>query len=328
MKTCKVSDLFHVKYGRNLELNALEIDFNGINFVSRTEKNNGVSAKVKPVPGIEPIPGNTLSVACGGSVMETFLQSSPYYSGRDLYYLTPKIKMSHEILLYYAMCLRGNKYKFSYGRQANVSLPDLLIPDIHSIPDYVTSASIKTYGEELLKTVSFENAAIRYKQKYALIELHQLFSDISGVASSNIIRSTEQLSNNWIPYIRPSYRQETSIDAFVNKSLVPPEKIFPAGTIYVSTDGQGSHTYSYVSTFTFVPNSNVTVLIPKREMCIQEKLYYAQCITQNRYKYSYGRKPKGDRLRELLVPNHPPEYVMNYNMDQVVASFSKVLNEV
>ena len=46
MKLIRVSDLFEVKYGSNLELNKLERDPAGINFVSRTERNNGVSAKV------------------------------------------------------------------------------------------------------------------------------------------------------------------------------------------------------------------------------------------------------------------------------------------
>ena len=43
----KVKDLFDIKYGVNLELNKCELDSNGINFVSRTFSNNGVSAKVK-----------------------------------------------------------------------------------------------------------------------------------------------------------------------------------------------------------------------------------------------------------------------------------------
>lgn len=328
MKTCKVSKLFKVEYGLNMELNALELDVNGINFVSRTAKNNGVSAKVKPVLGIKPIPGGTLSVACGGSVMETFLQLSPYYSGRDLYYLTPKVSMKNEELLYYAMCLRGNKYKFSYGRQANVSLPDLLIPDIDSIPAYVTATSLKTYGEQLLKTVCFENVHDMYKSDNALVRLDSLFYDKPGIASSNVIRSKEKLSDNWIPYIRPSYKQETSIDAYVNKSFIQSDMIYPVSTLYVSTDGQGSHTFSYVSTFEFVPNSNVTVLIPKRKMSVQEKLYYSQCITQNRYKFSYGRKPKGERLKEILLPKYPPNYVMTFSMDSAINSFSKVLTEI
>ena len=76
-----VSDIFDVNYGVNLELNALDLDPLGINFVSRTAKNNGVSARVKRLSDIEPIPPRTISVAGGGSVMQSFLQPEPYYSG-------------------------------------------------------------------------------------------------------------------------------------------------------------------------------------------------------------------------------------------------------
>lgn len=65
MKLVKVSDLFDVVYGSNLELNALELDPDGVNFVSRTAQNNGVSAKVKMVSGEEPIEAGMLTVAGG-----------------------------------------------------------------------------------------------------------------------------------------------------------------------------------------------------------------------------------------------------------------------
>lgn len=328
MKTCKVSDLFWVNYGVNLELNALEKDKNGINFVSRTSKNNGVSAKVKKVPNVNPLPAGTITVAGGGSVMETFLQMKPYYSGRDLYYLTPKVEMSNEIKLFYCHCLRANKYKFSYGRQANVTLPELPIPTLESIPNYVLNMSIKKYGEDLIKQTEFSIDNSKYPICTKNVPLDDLFYVKNGIASYEVIRSDIKENENWIPYIRPSYRQETSIDAYVNKNLVPSEKVFPAGTLYVSTDGQGSHTFSYVSTFEFVPNSNVSVLIPKREMSLQEKLFYAHCITNNRYKFSYGRKPKGERLQIVLVPEYPPHYVTDYNIDKVVNGFSGVLNMV
>lgn len=136
----KVRELFEVTYGVNLELNALIKDRNGINFVSRTSKNNGISAKVKYVKGIAPIPAGTISVAGGGSVMESFLQPDEYYSGRDLYYLTPLIPMSTQQKLYYCCCLRANKYRFNYGRQANRTLKDIMIPDIDEIPDWVDSS--------------------------------------------------------------------------------------------------------------------------------------------------------------------------------------------
>lgn len=133
----KVSELFDVKYGVNLELNALQQLPDGINFVSRTAKNNGVSAKVALLPEVEPIPAGTISVAGGGSVMESFLQPEPYYSGRDLYYLTAKIPLSVQEKLYYCTCLRANKYRYNYGRQANRTLRNILIPSPQEIPQWV-----------------------------------------------------------------------------------------------------------------------------------------------------------------------------------------------
>jgi len=134
-----LSEYFDVVYGVNLELVHLQRDQKGINFVARGSKNNGVVARVKLLPDVVPNPGGTISVSAGGSVMESFYQEEPYYSGRDLFYLKPKPGYDFSIkqLFYYCMCLRANKYKFNYGRQANKSLPTLKIPSLSEIPTWV-----------------------------------------------------------------------------------------------------------------------------------------------------------------------------------------------
>ena len=137
MKLVPVSEIFDAKYGVNLELNKLTADPNGINFVSRTANNNGVSSRVKKIPDLEPIEAGVLTVAGGGSVLETFLQPEPFYSGRDLYFLRPRIKLSIQQKLFYCMCIRANKFRFNYGRQANRTLKDLLIPAVSEMPDWV-----------------------------------------------------------------------------------------------------------------------------------------------------------------------------------------------
>lgn len=128
----KLDNLFDVIYGANLELNRLEQNENGINFVSRTSKNNGVSAKVKKISNIEPNPSHVLSVAGGGSVLETFLQTEPFYSGRDLYYLKPKFEFSEAIMLFYSVYIRANMYRYNYGRQANRTLKALMLPKLNN----------------------------------------------------------------------------------------------------------------------------------------------------------------------------------------------------
>ena len=133
----KLSDLFEVKYDLNLELFACEkADWRksgGINFVARTSINNGVVAKVAKIPGIEPQAAGTLSCATGGSVLSTFLQTQPYYNGRDLYVLTFRREMSINEKLYWCIAIKANAYHFNYGRQAKKTLGDIALPD--AIPD-------------------------------------------------------------------------------------------------------------------------------------------------------------------------------------------------
>src|SRR3989338_8030258 len=133
MKLVKISDLFDVVYGVNLELVNIEEsekkNKDSVNFVSRTEKNNGISAYVEIIDEIEPNPAYTISVAGGGSVLATFFQQEQYYSGRDIYILIPKKHFSEIEMIFYSYCIRKNKYRYNYGRQANKTLPDILIPE-------------------------------------------------------------------------------------------------------------------------------------------------------------------------------------------------------
>jgi hypothetical protein len=145
MKLTKVSNIFEIEYGNSLELNRLVQSKDGINFVSRTSKNNGISAKVKKIPTIKPTPEKTITVALGGSVLETFLQPEPFYSGYHIYCLTPKTHLTEEEKLFYCTCIRANQYRYNYGRQANRTLADLLIPSKEEIPPWVYTTNIHDY---------------------------------------------------------------------------------------------------------------------------------------------------------------------------------------
>lgn len=154
-----VNDLFEVKYGINMELNACVLaddnDCSAVNFVARTEDNNGVSAKVYPVEGKNPQPAGIITCAGGGSVLSTFLQEEPFYSGRDLYLLIPKYPMSKPVKLFIITIIKKNKYRYSYGRQANITLPyiELLLPitqdgkpDFEFMENYIKSLP---YGDRI-----------------------------------------------------------------------------------------------------------------------------------------------------------------------------------
>jgi type I restriction-modification system DNA methylase subunit len=162
-------------------------------------------------------------------------------------------------------------------------------------------------------------------QAAQLVALSDLFEVRNGLASSEVEVKEDTETQNDIRYIRPSQSYTGSIAGYIDKSLIDEKHIYPDNTIYVSTDGQGSHSYSYVSSFGFVPNSNVSVLIPKKEMSLQEKIYYSVCITFNRFKFSYGRKPKGDRLKDILIPAVPPDFVYQDVFEDIFENWKKVV---
>ncbi len=137
--------------------------------------------------------------------------------------------------------------------------------------------------------------------------LSDLFEVKNGLASSEAEISDQKTADFFVPYIRPSSSYANLVAGYLDRNKVNKKYIFSSESIIVSTDGEGSHTYSYVSPVDFVPNSNVAVLIPKRQMSLKEKIYYSLCITKNRYRFSYGRKPKGERLQRINLPDKMPD---------------------
>ena len=158
-KEFTIGELFTVKYGVNLELNACEEceqeSDESVNFVARTAKNNGVTAHVSIIEGVMPQKAGLITVAGGGSVLSAFYQPEPFYSGRDLYVLSAKQDISIGAKLFAITVIEQNKYRFSYGRQANKTLPNLVIklpadtdgnPDWQFMENYIKSLP---YGDRL-----------------------------------------------------------------------------------------------------------------------------------------------------------------------------------
>lgn len=156
----KIKDLFDVEYGVNLELiNCFNASYpEGVNFVARTSENNGVVARVQIIQGVKPQPAGTISCAGGGSVLSTFVQEEPYYSGRDLYILTPKQEMTLVEKLYYCHLINYNKYRYNYGRQANRTLEDIELPD--AIPSWIYEINIGKLKNNVVTKISSNDLRI------------------------------------------------------------------------------------------------------------------------------------------------------------------------
>jgi hypothetical protein len=107
--------------------------------------------------------------------------------------------------------------------------------------------------------------------------------------------------------------------AFINRSgerngiagfvrPVPAVTPYESGLITVALGG--SALSSFVQPRRFYTGQNVDVLTPKKDMSLDEKLYYCLCIEANRFRYStYGREANRT-LRELLLPSAAPAWAV------------------
>lgn len=283
----KVGELFDVKYGVNLELNRLENDANGINFVSRTAKNNGVSARVKRLTDVEPIPAGMITVAGGGSVMESFVQPEQFYSGRDLYYLKPLIELTLQEKIYYCMCIRANKYRYNYGRQANRTLRDILVPSSDQIPEWVNKFDVGGYVD-FDKPLQDEQQFTIDTDKWLWFKYSALFDIKKGKRITK-----RDMRPGPTPCIRP-IEINNGVTGYINHA--PNHK---GNTITVSYNGSvGEAFYQERPHFSL---DDVNVLYPRFTLNKYIAMFLCTLIRKEKYRFNYGRKWHLERMNESTM---------------------------
>ena len=301
-------EVFHIGYGSKVDANKVSFQNEGVNFVSRSSKNLGIVGKVEPIDGMAPFEAQLITVTLGGSyLLSAFVQPEQFYSAQNIKVLRPKFKMSLAQKIYYCECVRANRFKYStHGREANRSLQNIVVPSPEEVPSWVKSVELPKFA---LKDDHKLIGAAPEGTNSNVVRLDELFEVRNGTNVIASDRSEFRLSDGHLPFVRPSKTQITSFIEYVDSSCVETRHIYPRHTLYVSTDGQGSHTYSYVATESFIPGTNVCTLIPKRIMSLQEKVFYAAVISAHRPLFSYGRKPKGERLKSIMVPEWAPKFI-------------------
>ena len=289
-KLIPLKELFEPIYGVNLELIHLEEcnknDDESIRFVSRTENNNGVSAYVKKITDIAPNPAHTISVAVSGSVLSSFYQDDEYYSGRDLYYLVPKIKMSKEEMIFYAFCIKANKYKYNYGRAANRTLRDITIPaempaDFRNIS--LNKIPIPSSQRLLNKDITLEI------ENWKSFQLKELF-DITGSKTTPVLELEEHGKGKY-PYVT-TQATNNGVEGFYD---------YYTEERNVLTVDSAVLGYCSYQPLTFSASDHVEKLIPKFSMNKYVALFISTIINAEQYRYNYGRKCSQERMRKSHI---------------------------
>lgn len=288
--SCRVSDVFDVRYGHSLELNALSIvsPNTGVPFVSRKTGDNGISAFVAPIEGVAPAPAGDISCALGGNgVLTAHIQELPFYAGRDVAILRSKVPMTKAETLFYCLCIKSNRYRYNYGRQANKTLSDLAVPPLSDIPEWVNAANLDTFVGSDAAAIDDKPAPLSYAE----------WSEFNYVALFDIKKgqrlTKEKMTEGSTPFIgaiesNNGYRQ------FVSAS--PNHQ---GDTITVTYNGSVAEAF-YQPT-PYWASDDVNVLYPKFEMTPLIALFLCTLIRREKFRFNYGRKWNLGRMNQSTI---------------------------
>lgn len=299
----KIKDIFDVWYGVNLEVVNCEVVKKDIPFVSRQSVNNGVVCHVKRIIDVSPNPAHTLSIAVSGSILSTFYHDYEYYSGRDVYVAQPKIELTKEEMLYYAYLIEQNKFRYNYGRAANRTFRDIIIPSKEELPKYLYSfsTSYSFINHPMIPDRLELNVA-----NWKWFRYDEVFNILKGFYN----KKPECRTGNDIPFIGAIDNNNGVSECYDVKDIeetsktgdesnVPlSEKIFEGNCITVSNNGSVGYAFYQAKPFTCTHDVNPLYLHSKwnRELNAYLAMFLCSLIEKERYRWTYGRKWRPKRM--------------------------------
>lgn len=280
----KISDLFVLHQGNGFELYNMNLsDNSGINFVSRTAQNNGVVAQVDREETKIPFPAGYITVALGGSVLSSFVQIKPFYTAFHIMVLEPKREMTFSEKLYYCMCIQNNAYRYSYGRQANKTLKNIVIPDV--VPEWVQQTEIVplTTKNDMQKI----ELGVKAWRNY---QLKDLFDFVKG----------KRLTKEDIVPGKINFLGAISDNNGVREKIET-EYCWEGNCITVNYNGSVGE--AFYQEKKFWASDDVNVLYAKKtwEMNKFIALFIITVIKANKYRFSYGRKWTMEKMKDSII---------------------------
>jgi hypothetical protein len=105
----------------------------------------------------------------------------------------------------------------------------------------------------------------------------------------------------------------------VTSKVAPISSIAPAsaGTITVALNGQGGAGVAFLQPFPYYCGFHVMILTPRLPMTEQELLWWATCISANRFRFGFGRQANRTlKGLKLPAPTTTPSWVSKTDTDR------------
>lgn len=285
----ELREIFDIEYGNQFDLNKMTLSVIGVNFISRSAKNNGLSAVVRPIKEVEPYDDGSITVTMGGSLLSAFIQPKPFYTAQNIKVLTPKSKMDVAQKAFYCVVIAFNRFRYStFGREANSTFNEILVPALDEIPEWIGGYDIEQFNDAINPAISVPSPRLD-AQCWQSFKYRDLFEiergrgprkkDLDGTGRTPVITSSD--SNN-------------GLTAVTNESPTHAKNT-------IGVNRNGSVAEAFYQPEPFCSTEDVHIFTPKFSMNKYIAMFLCSLIKAEKYRYSYGRKWGITRMQESII---------------------------
>jgi hypothetical protein len=283
----KLKDLFKIEYGQKEYTSKIFLEGNdgAIPLISSGFSNNGFFGFFNIKPKYKKI----ISVARTGSVGWAFYHPYDCCIDSNCLVLSPNKELSDEKMIYITLLINKDKYRYMYGRQVTPKrIGEIDLPDF---PAFINSHKLPDVSI-LEEPASHKKISIN-KKEWKIVTLKFLFSFERGKCGS-----AEKLleKGNEIAYVGA----KKDDNGFMYSVVRDEDFVTKGNCIVFIGDGQGSVGYSTYQEKDFIGSTTLS-MGRNKNLNKYNALFIITLLDKERFKYSFGRKWNGDKLKNTKI---------------------------
>lgn len=285
-------DICSISMGSKLDFINMTCDDPTVNFVGRSADNNGVAGRVDLISGIVPYKPGCLTVALGGSLGCTYLQTDYFYTSQNVSVLEfSENVMDGAKLFMSTMIMNECKYKYvAFGRELNVHirtdfslyLPATTDASGHPCPDWAWMENFisKYYQGPLQSGIQSPGLSLS-TDTWAEFRVGNLFNLQRGKC-----HNSDSLDDGDDLFYVGAKKDDNGI---MRRVAYQPGMVFPGNCMVFICNGAGSVGYALYQDRDFIPSGDLVIGYNKN-LNPYIGLFLVPILDRERDKYSFGRK--------------------------------------
>lgn len=294
----------------------------GIEYITRTKFNNGVTAIVERTLIVNP--AGTISF--GSENASFFFRPKEWISGRDIYYIDTR-HLTKNTCLFLTVCLQkiASFYPYNFGlfprllEKEKIMLPidNLGNPDYQYMDEYMLRLSSKVESDynELSSASKIPNPRLD-TSNWQEVPISHLFQVVKG---SRLTK--KDMKDGEIPFIGAS-SANNGITAYIAND----SELHPANTITVAYNGSVGE--SFYQEIPFWASDDINVLYPKFTLTRNIAMFLIPILKKKGQNYAFIDKwnkeaMENDTIKIPVKPNGKPDFEYMSSFIEILASRSQ-----